>query len=241
MLKISVKNLSEFSLPDACPKCLWVKNRLSYKYPFGMFPGIFSTIDGYSKKVTGLSKITGFLSPKCLEDTYPGCKQIPVPDWRKFKATLNDVEFRGKPDDLLVKEDTGHLFIPDYKTSKYRGADDRFAALYDTQLNCYGYIAEQQGHSLDKLALVYYEPQAEPELSDVLSDDTISMRFVVHIREVPIDFDGLAKTIDKAKSVLLGDMPLGVPGCKDCGLLDKVVDLLTQGPLSDAIINDLGL
>jgi osmotically-inducible protein OsmY len=45
-IRISGKNLGQFSLPNACPRCLWLTLHCQNKFPFQKFPGIFSSIDG---------------------------------------------------------------------------------------------------------------------------------------------------------------------------------------------------
>ena len=51
-IRISAKNLGQLVLDDFCPRCFWLKLKLGFKLPFQIFPGIFSTIDSYSKKIT---------------------------------------------------------------------------------------------------------------------------------------------------------------------------------------------
>jgi hypothetical protein len=49
-LRISAKNLGALALPDFCPRCFWLKSRTKV-LPFQIFPGIFSSIDSYTKRV----------------------------------------------------------------------------------------------------------------------------------------------------------------------------------------------
>jgi hypothetical protein len=50
-IRISAKSLGELALTDFCPRCFWIKLQLQNKLPFQIFPGIFSSIDSYSKRV----------------------------------------------------------------------------------------------------------------------------------------------------------------------------------------------
>jgi hypothetical protein len=50
--QISAKNLGSLALQDFCPRCFYLKLKLRFKLPFQIFPGIFSSIDSYSKKIT---------------------------------------------------------------------------------------------------------------------------------------------------------------------------------------------
>jgi len=51
VLRISDKNLGALALPDFCPRCFWIKMKTGNKLPFQIFPGIFSSIDAYTKHV----------------------------------------------------------------------------------------------------------------------------------------------------------------------------------------------
>lgn len=49
-LRISAKNLGHLALPGAYPRCFWIQTH--FKLPYQIFPGIFSSIDCYTKKVS---------------------------------------------------------------------------------------------------------------------------------------------------------------------------------------------
>jgi hypothetical protein len=51
-IRISDKNMGQLALHDYCPGCFWLKLILQFKLSWQIFPGIFSTIDSYSKKIT---------------------------------------------------------------------------------------------------------------------------------------------------------------------------------------------
>jgi len=48
--RISAKTLGELALPDFCPRCFWLKLHAKH-LPLQIFPGIFSSIDAYTKRV----------------------------------------------------------------------------------------------------------------------------------------------------------------------------------------------
>ena len=48
--KISAKALGALAMPDSCDRCTWIKLKVK-NLPFQIFPGIFSTIDAYTKKI----------------------------------------------------------------------------------------------------------------------------------------------------------------------------------------------
>jgi len=51
VLHIPAKILDELALPDCCPRCFWLKLKAQNRLPFQIFPGIFSSIDAYTKRV----------------------------------------------------------------------------------------------------------------------------------------------------------------------------------------------
>ena len=48
-IKISAKNLGYTALADFCPRCYWLRIKSNWKLPYQSFPGIFSSIDAYTK------------------------------------------------------------------------------------------------------------------------------------------------------------------------------------------------
>ena len=50
LLRISAKTLGELALPDFCQRYFWLKLHAK-QLPFQIFPGIFSLIDAYTKRV----------------------------------------------------------------------------------------------------------------------------------------------------------------------------------------------
>ena len=76
-LRISVKILGELAQPYFCPRCFWLKMKASNKLPFQIFPGLFSSIDSYTKHVVhgwidelgapawldGVGEIVGYINP----------------------------------------------------------------------------------------------------------------------------------------------------------------------------------
>ncbi len=48
---MSGKDLGAIALTDFCSRCFWVKLHSRGQLPFQIFPGIFSSIDAYTKRV----------------------------------------------------------------------------------------------------------------------------------------------------------------------------------------------
>src|SRR5205809_367150 len=102
-IQISAKNLGQLALNSFCARCFWVRLRCREKFPFAIFPGIFSSIDSYSKKVTA----SHFAKHRRVPQWFDGFGEIgtpiKVPHWSQFNATdpATNVTLTGMPDQLL--------------------------------------------------------------------------------------------------------------------------------------------
>ena len=48
-IRISAKNLGYTALSDFCPRCYWLRLKTGFSLPYQSFPGIFSSIDAFTK------------------------------------------------------------------------------------------------------------------------------------------------------------------------------------------------
>jgi len=232
-IRISAKNLGAVAMADFCPRCFWIKLHCK-DLPFQIFPGIFSTIDSYSKNIihayfdkhnsmpewlNGLGKIKGYIDP---------------PHHSKFQLydDKSGILLTGMPDGVFVKAD-GSYMIVDYKTAKYTGTQDELFPIYEIQLNCYALIGEEYGFSpVKELVLIYMEP-----VTDVtaVTDDVnhrqlgMVMPFATSIHKVKLNTAAIAPLLAKVRK--LYDMPLapsGRNGCKDCKKLKGLMGLFVR-------------
>jgi hypothetical protein len=233
-VRISAKNLGEVALPDFCSRCFWVKLRTRNRLPYQIFPGIFSSIDSYSKRIvhswfdkhhgpptwlTGLGDIVTYRHP---------------PHYSKFQIVnaKNDILLTGSPDGVLVRGD-GSYVIVDYKTAKYTATQDELFPMYAAQLNAYALIGEQCGLTpVSGLALVYTEPVTDEAsaTADVNHRGSgFAMGFVATVLEVPLDTNMLMPLLARTREIYdLQTSPSGRDGCKDCKLLKDLLDVATM-------------
>ena len=232
-IRISAKNLGQLALPDYCPRCFFIRLKLNNKLPWQIFPGIFSTIDSYSKKITWqyfdkFKKVPPWFKPF---GKFTGL--LKVPHWSKFFVVDSKIgiKLNGMPDDIFIMED-GRYFIVDYKTAKFTDNQDALLPLYGVQLNGYAYIFEKMGMGkIGGLGLCYYEPQGNaPTVSfeTVLQDDGIVMPFVAHLKRIKLDPGGTVLPLLKEVRKMVGrkKAPGSRDGCRDCGMLEEVVGVV---------------
>ena len=232
-VRISAKNLGQLALPDYCPRCFYIKLKLNNKLPWQIFPGIFSTIDSFSKKITWehfkkYKKVPAWFDPF---GKFNGL--LPVPHWSKFSIVdgQTGIILTGVPDDIFIMAD-GRYFIVDYKTAKYTDNQDKLLGMYRVQLNGYALIFEKLGMgTVGGLGLVYYEPQGDaPTVSfgTVVRQDGFVMPLKAQLKKIELDPEGVVRPllVEVRGLVDSGVVPVGKVGCEDCRRMGEVVGLL---------------
>lgn len=230
-IRISAKNLGELAMPDFCPRCFWIK--LKCKLPYQIFPGIFSSIDSYSKKITwGYYEKFGKL-PDWLESFGDFEKPIKAPGRSKFFFIdeSSNVKLTGVVDEIVQKKD-GSYFIVDYKTARFTKTQDKLLPIYRVQLNVYALIAQKCGFDpVSGIGLVYYEPPTGSSIDNIdeaTFDDGFNMPFNAHL--LPLELEPETTVLPLLAEVRkLADMktpPDGTSGCEDCPKLNDILQLL---------------
>jgi len=233
-IRISAKELGGLALRNFCPRCFWIKMHCANKLPFQIFPGIFSSIDSYTKKVTSAHFIRYNQLPCWLEKLGDLGKPVKVPHYSKFKIVdqKTDVLLWGMPDEILQKDDGSH-FIIDYKTSKFTKTQDSLLPMYEVQLNAYAYIGKRQGFDpISGIALVYMEPQTsltQDELDSILREDGFLLGFAGHVLELRLEAEEkIPPLLGEARRIYdLESPPAGSQDCRDCKLLDQLIATAT--------------
>jgi hypothetical protein len=231
-IRISAKDLGTFALKDSCPRCLWIKLRSANKLPYQIFPGIFSSIDSYTKKFI----CSYFEKYGHFPDWLPSREELTGLTKKLHHSTFNildqntDILLSGVPDEIFTLKD-GSYFILDYKTAKYTETQDTLLPLYEVQLNAYAYIAEKKGLSpVKNIALAYMEPQTgltRENVEEVKTEQGFLLPFSGKIVQLNLKPDIILDLLKKARN--LYDQPSAPPGkagCKDCLLLDNLIKIL---------------
>ena len=236
-IKISAKALGNLALPNFCPRCFWIKMHCENKLPYQIFPGIFSSIDSYTKKVTNTHFAVHNQLPAWLGKLGDLGKPVKAPHHSKFQVAdqETDIVLSGTADEIFKREDDSY-FIVDYKTAKFTEAQDSLLPCYEVQLNAYAYIGERQGfRPVSGIALVYMEPQTDltqDKLDSVLKDDGFLMGFSGHV--LPLKLEAEQRIPPLLKEVRriydLGSPPAGNAECRDCKLLDELMAIVTGRP-----------
>ncbi len=230
-LRISGKNLGQLALANFCPRCFWLKMRCGDKLPWQIFPGIFSSIDSYTKKVTNLHYARHRHIPQWFDGFGALGVPIQVPGHKTFNIvdTETNIRLTGVPDEILRRDD-GSLFVADYKTARHTGNQDELLPMYITQLNSYSVIAEHIGLGrVHGLGLIYYEPAtdiAQDDIDSVCADDGFSMRFVPKLLPVELRPAMIPPLLARVREICdLSTAPAGQADCEDCVRLAKLMQV----------------
>ena len=228
-LKISAKDLGALLMPDFCPRCFWIKRNVK-ALPFQIFPGIFSSIDAYTKRVMHAWFDAHHRAPDWLPELQDSVGYLPNMHWSKFKRldTETGITVSGVTDDIFECADGYHI-IPDYKTAKFTDNQDKLIPIYKAQLNSYAWIHEGFGHKVKSITLIYCEPVTDAEACTpgIFKADGFDMGFHVKALALEIETGMVPELLKKAKQILdLAAPPQSVDGCPDCEKLNKLIQVV---------------
>jgi hypothetical protein len=230
-IRISGKVLGKLALSDFCERCFYVAMKCQHRLPYQKFPGIFSSIDAYSKRIAAAHYEKYHRVPGWLKPFGNLGEPVPIPHHSKFQTlhTGSNILLTGVPDELFRQRD-GTLVILDNKTARFTDAQDELLGLYRVQLNAYAYIARRIGlGKISVLGLVYYEPQTDVNsgsIDSVLCNDGFTMRFTAKLLPLPLKPGRIPSLLKRVRAI--HDMPIaptGRIGCKDCRLVDRLIEV----------------
>jgi hypothetical protein len=231
-IQISAKVLGAMVLKDFCPRCFHIKLHIK-KLPWQIFPGIFSSLDSYQKKVLHHMIDKGWhmksIEPSdCFLTEYGKIKAYhKAPHWSKFRLLYEDlnITLSGEMDVILEMAD-GSFVIIDNKTAKYSKNQDELLPMYKVQLNGYKAICEgtKQFFPISGLFLTYFEPQTdETHAARHSFRDSFDIKFNPKIIRIEEDNKIIRELLEDARKIYDSPHPPdGLVGCKDCQALDSI-------------------
>ena len=228
-MRISAKNLGILALPDCCPRCFWMRAHLAWKSPWAIMPGIFSSIDGFSKRaILAYFEKNGHFPP-WIAGHWAEATPLPTPHHSTFRLVDPEtgIVLTGVPD-LMLGLPRRRLAILDLKTARFSKHQDFLLPMYQIQLIGYAIIAESlaMGH-VEALGLVYGEPPANDDnrgLDALVDDQGFSMPFRATAMPITLDRALIPPLLRQAKALLdMKNPPDGQEGCKECRLVDELI------------------
>jgi hypothetical protein len=231
---VPARMLGQINLPTFCPQCYWIRLRYPhYTFPFGIpMPGIFSSIDSYSKKI-----IHSFFDYKGqLPDWFPNIGKVKSYEkklsWQNFNFTHDEtnIKITGVPDDIFKMDDDSYHIL-DYKTSKLTQAQDQLFPLYDIQLNAYALVAKQIGLTpVAAASLVYMEPQTDiphDKMEKLSSQDVFAMEFKTMLKPIALEPEKkILPLLEVTRQIYDNlDPPKPLRECRNCELTEKFISI----------------
>ena len=221
-IRISAKNLGYTALEKFCPRCYWLKLKLSHKLPWQSFPGIFSSIDAYTKSFVHHIIDTVTQKPDWMVGIGDIVGYEKVPHWSKslYLDKKTNITLSGVPDDIWIKSDGGKV-IPDYKTAKHTDAQDKLLPMYEIQGNVYSILIDKSA----EICLIYMEPETTKSDAEINIVDTgFKMGFKAIVVPVETDRSKIRAALEITREIFDMDTPPDrAIGCKECDLLDGVL------------------
>ena len=231
-IRISAKTLGELALPDFCPRCFWIKLRLNNKLPFQIFPGIFSSIDAYTKNIIHAFFDMHGKFPIWLDNLGKLVAYRKPPHYSRFNIVDKESNtlLTGTPDGVFIRPDNSYV-IADYKTARYTEKQDELLPMYEVQLNAYAVIGEQCGLSpVSDLALIYMEPVTHREAVDDsinYRDNGFAMGFSAYIHKVELNSSTIPSLLAQVREIYeMSNPPGGHTGCSDCQIMERLLEIM---------------
>ncbi len=239
-LRVSAKNLGYTALADFCPHCYWIRLKANWKLPWSSFPGIFSSIDAYTKHCVhhiidrnNLPIPQHQTLPIWMQEIGDIASYETIPHWSKnlFTDIKSNIILSGIPDDVWVRTD-GSKAIVDFKTAKKTQTQDVLYPMYEVQNNVYDVLFNYHAD----LYLIYMEPLTDKSAA---SCNIIDMGFNMGFNAVVVPVVNDRKVVRRALQLTRDIYELEKPpdsrsGCKDCDNLDKIIGLLGMDKISNA-------
>lgn len=198
--------------------------------PWQGFPGIFSSIDLYTKQVVVEHLDREGSLPAWMQGVGETAEHVDPPHWSKFKATdeATGVTLRGEADAIFLLAD-GTCAIVDYKTSRHNPDNRSQHRVYRAQLNAYAWIAERLDFPpVSRLALVYMEPATDSEANDTagaVNDKGFVLGFRPRVVDVSLEPDRLVPPLLRQAARIHASCVAPEPrnGCRDCAALAGLI------------------
>ena len=236
-LTISATELGSHAGFRFCPCCAWIRMHVR-PLPWQGFPGIFSSIDRYTKQVVvGHLQREGLLPPWIAPAFYTDggevVEHLDPPHWSRFKATdeTTGVTVRGEADAVFRLAD-GSCAIVDYKTSRYNPDNRSQHRAYRAQLNAYAWVAQRLDFPpVSRLALAYMEPATDSAAVDSggsVDDAGFVLGFRPRLVEVELNPQRLIPPLlrQAARIHALTEPPQARESCRDCAALEGLLATL---------------
>ena len=224
--RVSPRSLGALLVEPFCPRDYYYQVQMGFKLPFDRpMPGIMYNLDNFQKAIVEAHLDSEAELPEWLQ-ALDCTSSIAFPPKMTAEIPEYDLTMVGMPD-AVFKKTNGDLCVIDYKTARYKGADDPFLPIYEIQLLGYAFLLESNEiGKVDSAGLVYFENQLKEHQLDplnLLSKHGFDVPFAAKIREVQLDRSALKPLLKRYREFAdMTNPPEGLEQCKNCALLEKL-------------------
>lgn len=208
MVKLSPTKLN---LMEDCPRCFWLDVNKGIKRPGGPMAGVLSKMDSVIKHYFEKYR-DGDSLPPIIRGKVDGMLAKGIP--KTLYHEEGNVILSGVPDEYI---DIDGFIVPlDHKVSRGKTAEETHRA-YVLQLDFYCFLLKVNGYKIKNEAyLAYYYPD------DCDIHDGVDM--CCNVVKLKTDPDRARRILDKAVTLLDGDMPNPSADCLFCKYKDMKLD-----------------
>jgi len=204
---------SSLNLLEDCPRFFWLQMVKKINTPTRSISSIPIKMDSIIKHYFNKYRDIGQLPP-IIDGKVTGWLAVGMPKTLKYEMS-NGITVWGRPDDYLKLEDN-NIVAFDHKTKSK--APDSVHPSYQLQLDVYSYLIKAMGYdTTSKAYLAFYYPD-ECELHD-------GMPFKCTVIEVKTNLYRVDKLIDKAYTILNGELPDSGENCGYCKWNKEIIKL----------------
>jgi hypothetical protein len=234
--RLSSKTIGELAMPNFCPRCFWIRIKLGNRVPFRTPPpGIFSSIDSYTKRyferLVDSGKLGEFVAE--LSNASHIIKKR-IPDF-KHEYSGGTVFLTGVPDAIFGNKESSYTIV-DYKTARFTDAQRSLLPLYEVQVRAYATMAKAAGlKPLSSLLLIYLEPlTGDEDIVEVMDDKAppsgkLNLKLQPFVHSISQNESQVIRLLETADRILnLADPPDSYEGCLNCSALKNLKELVND-------------
>ncbi len=231
-LTISATELGSYAGFGFCARCAWIRRHVK-SLPWQSFPGIFSSIDRFTKQVVvGHLQREGRLPP-WMAGIGEAVQHLDPPHWSRFQATdeTTGASLRGEADAVFILTNSTCAIV-DYKTSRYNPDNRSQHRVYRAQLNAYAWIASRLDFPrVSHLALAYMEPATDDDSAEApqaVDAEGFALTFRPRIVQVDLDPERLIPPLLRQATSIhaMPAPPEPRNKCRDCAALQGLLAAL---------------
>lgn len=198
---------------NRCPRCFWLQVNLKIYQPEGIVSRLANRFDGVIKRYFDLYRGSPDLPP-LVAGQIEGRLESPFQE--KYFVSISDkYGFLGKLDECVIRPDGSYTPV-DHKTASSDPRERPLIPAYQFQLDSYAFLLDHNRKPSSGVGhLIYFYPAEGRELHSGFPMD-------ITVKTLQTNPDRVRPAIDRAISVVEGELPTPSPECPFCQYVETV-------------------